>query len=97
MQQQLQHQIDFSILEHVENNSESQKHFDENKEHFSNQCRIVYEALLRGERLTTTKALIKYGIGDLRRRIKDLKDIWSVPVQDEYVKGNYKEYFLIIK
>ncbi len=90
-----QKEIDFSQLEHLENNPGSQKHFDENREHFSNQCRLVYEALLRGERLTTTKALLNYGIGDLRRRIKDLKDQWKVPVQAVFQEGTrYKEYFL---
>jgi len=89
-------QIDFSTLSHQENNIESQRHFDENKDKFSKQCKIVYEALLRGERLTTAKALIEYGIGDLRRRIKDLKDIWSVPIQSKYIEGNYKEYFINI-
>lgn len=87
-------EIDFSELNHVENKISNQEHFERNKEKFSNQCKIVYEALLRGERLTTTKALLNYGIGDLRRRIKDLKDIWNVPVQDEYVEGKFKEYFL---
>lgn len=89
-------QIDFSTLSHQENNIESQRHFDENKDKFSKQCKIVYEALLRGERLTTAKALIEYGIGDLRRRIKDLKDIWKVPVQSEYVENRYKEFYLKI-
>ena len=89
-----QNKIDFSELYHNENNPESQEQFNINKKQFSNQCKIVYEALLRGERLTTTKALIQYGIGDLRRRIKDLKDIWDIPVKDEYVKGKFKEYYL---
>ena len=89
-------EIDFTELNHVENNIDSQKHFEENKERFSNQCKIVYEALLRGEKLTTTKALIEYGIGDLRRCCKDLRDMWNVPVQSEYVKGRYKEYYLKI-
>lgn len=80
--------------DHIENNIESQEHFDKNKKEFSNQCRIVYEALKNGERLTTTSALLRYGIGDLRRRIKDLKDIWNIPVQSEYVKGKFKEYFI---
>ncbi len=86
--------MDFSMLHHQENNIESQRHFEANKDKFSNQCRIVYEALLRGEKLTTTKALLHYGIGDLRRRCKDLKDIWNIPVKAEYVEGRYKEYFL---
>ena len=87
-------EIDFSQLQHTENKISNQEHFERNKDKFSKQCKIVYEALLRGERLTTKKALLNYGIGDLRRRIKDLKDIWNVPVEDEYVEGKFKEYFL---
>lgn len=86
--------LDFNQLHHIENKVSNQEHFEANKDRFSKQCKLVYEALLRGERLTTTTALIKYQIGDLRRRIKDLKDIWNVPVKDEYVNGKFKEYFL---
>jgi hypothetical protein len=91
-----QQEINFDELFHYENKISNQEHFERNKEKFSNQCRIVYEALLKGERLTTTKALIDYKIGDLRRRIKDLKDIWNVPVESQLVEGHYKEYFLTI-
>lgn len=90
-----QPKIDFNNLKHIENKVSNQEHFEANKDRFSNQCRLVYEALLRGERLTTAKALIHYRIGDLRRRIKDLKDIWNVPIESELVEGHYKEYFLI--
>lgn len=86
--------INFKELSHVENKISNQEHFERNKEKFSNQCKIVYEALLRGESLTTATALIKYNIGDLRRRIKDLKDIWDVPIESEMIGGNYKKYFL---
>ena len=64
-------QIDFNKpLIHFENKPENQMIFEANKERFSKQCRIVFEALLRGERLTTTSALFNYGIGDLRRNKK---------------------------
>ena len=89
-----QHEINFDDLFHIENRISNQEHFERNKERFSHQCRIVYEALLRGERLTTAKALIDYKIGDLRRRIKDLKDIWNVPISWEYTEGKFKEFFL---
>ncbi|URM37184.1 helix-turn-helix domain-containing protein [Flavobacterium anhuiense] len=89
-----QQEINFNELSHIENNISNQEHFERNKERFSNQCRIVYEALLRGERLTTAKALIDYKIGDLRRRIKDLRDIWNVPIHSEYKEGKFKEFFL---
>jgi hypothetical protein len=87
-------ELDIKFYQHTENKIANQEHFENNKREFSKQCKIVYEALLRGERLTTTEALLKYQIGDLRRRIKDLKDIWNIPVQDEYVKGKFKEYYL---
>ena len=79
-------ELDFSKLHHTENKVVNQEHFEANKDQFSKQCKLVYEALLRGERLTTTKALLNYGIGDLRRRCKDLRDIWSVPVKSEFIE-----------
>jgi hypothetical protein len=88
-------QIDFTQpLVHYENNPESQQHFERNIDHFTEQCKIVYRAFMRGERLTTTTALLKYGVGDLRRRVKDLIDIYGVHVDKETIKGNYKEYFI---
>ncbi len=79
---------------HKENNIESQQIFDTNKTHFSKQCIIVLDALKRGERLTTTTALLKYGIGDLRRRIKDLIDIHKIDVKAELQQGRFKVWFL---
>lgn len=84
-------------VSHKENNKESQEHYSENKKHFSNQCKRVYEALLRGERLTTVSALLKYQIGDLRRRIKDLKDYHKINIKSQWVKKNnsrFKEYYV---
>jgi hypothetical protein len=50
-------QIDFTQpLVHYENNPESQQHFERNIDHFTEQCKIVYRAFMRGERLTTTTA-----------------------------------------
>lgn len=90
-----QAEIDFKELKHIENKISNQEHFEANRDKFSNQCKIVYEALLRGERLTTATALIEYRIGDLRRRIKDLKDMWNVPIASETVQGSFKEYYLV--
>lgn len=86
--------LDSSKLQHVENTVENQQHFEDNKNKFSKQCTIVYEAFLRGERLTTASALINYKIGDLRRRVKDLKDLYDIPVESKMIGRNYKEYFL---
>jgi hypothetical protein len=84
--------IDFT---HPHNNVPSAVAFEKNKEHYNNQCGIVLRAMQRGERLTTTTALINYGIGDLRRRVKDLKDIYHIEVKSAYAQGTrFKEYFL---
>ena len=92
--------IDFdNPINHRENNSESQEHFEANKTKFSKQCKIVYDALLRGERLTTLNAIVKYGIGDLRRRVKDLIDTHKINVKSVWVTNpetdsRYKEYYV---
>ena len=82
-------------LIHIENNQESQKFFDENTGHFTKQCKDLFKILLKGERVTTLTAIVKYGIASLPRRIKDLRDIYMVPIRDERPEGSrYKEYFI---
>lgn len=81
------------LLHQKENNRESAQILKDNELHLKKQCRIVLEALCRGQRLTTTKAL-GYGIGDLRARIRDLKDDNKVDVQKTLIEGRYKEYWL---
>lgn len=77
------------------NNAESASHYQKHKNHFSKQCVTVLDALKRGERLTTLTALVNYGIGDLRRRIKDLKDLHGIPVKCEFVDNTrFKVYYL---
>ena len=77
----------------VENNPASTKILRDNVKHFSRQCEILLEAFRRGERITTVDALIKYSIGHLPRRIKDLRDA-GINVKDTLLKNRYKEYYL---
>lgn len=82
-------------INHIENLPENQKHFQKHKKHYSKQCVIVLQALQRGERLTTLTALMKYRIGDLRRRIKDLKDYHQIDIKSSFVPGTrFKEYYI---
>ena len=94
----MQKEIDFNKpIIHYENNVESQEHFESNERHFNKQCLITYKAMLQGVKLTTASALLKYGIGDLRRRVKDLKDDHGIDVKSKWIRKNgsrYKEYFL---
>ena len=78
----------------LENNPESQAILNANKEHFSKQCEIVYQAMLRGEKLTTASALLRYSIGDLRRRVKDLIDIHGIEVKSRLIENRFKEFYL---
>ncbi len=77
-----------------ENNRESLAILNDNKQRFSNHCRIVLDALLRGERLTTGIALTKYSIGDLRARCRDLDKFNGIKIEKQLIEGRYKEYFL---
>lgn len=79
-----------------ENNPGSQQHLNENRSHFSDQCRRVYGILFTGNVLTVSIAMNTYQIMSLPRRILDLKrlgfkitDRWST----EH-KTKTKEYFM---
>lgn len=83
--------IDFS--RRTENNLESNEILDANRERFNGQCKTLYDAFIRGEKLTTASALLKYSIGDLRRRVKDLRDA-GIEVEDELQENRFKIYFI---
>lgn len=90
----MQTQLDLTKSHGFENNKESNQLYKDNLKHFNNQCRIVLEQLLTGRKLTTLTAM-QLGIGDLRRRVKDLIDIHNIPVKKEYRQGSrFKEFFL---
>ena len=92
----MQTTIDFTKpIVHYENNAESQCDFLERETEFRGQCKTIMEAFQRGERLSTKIALLEYGIGDLRRRIKDLKDNYNVEnIVDEKKDGGFKVWYL---
>jgi hypothetical protein len=82
-----------------ENNHDSRRHLEENRDKFSRQCALVYSLLKSGVRLTMKSAINEYGIGDIRRRIKDLRDICGVEdIKDRWVKiedkTRYKEWWI---
>ncbi len=69
----MQTHLTFPIHER-ENNEESQAHLDDNRQHFSNQCRQVYEWLKTGKTLTCKEAMNLMDIYHLPRRICDLRE-----------------------
>lgn len=72
-----------SLVHTRENSRENEKHLNANRPRFNCQCKLVIELLKSGEVLTTRKALLNYNIGDLRRRIKDLKDS-GIEIQEDW-------------
>lgn len=90
-------QLDIFVHTH-ENNHDSKRHLEENRNHFSAQCQKVLRLLRQGKRLTVKDAIVLYNIGDLRRRCKDLKDYNGINIKSEWVrnedKTRYKIYFL---
>ena len=82
-----------NILHQSENNRQSQLILEENRERLNNQCRKVLTLLEQGKRLTVVDAVMFYQIGDLRRRVKDLRD-FGIQVKDRHIGGGRKEYFL---
>ena len=95
----MQAEIDFTNpIIHRENNLTSQGNFEANEPKFRGQCKTIMEAFKRGEKLTTLTAMVNYRIGDLRRRIKDLKDNYGVVgIVDEMQGKGFKEWHLDIK
>jgi len=93
--------LDFTHRE--ENNHDSRKHLEENRERFSAQCEKVYSLLRSGIHLTVLSAITEYGISSLPRRILDLKEHFKregidVEIKDRWVKTDgkerWKEYFI---
>jgi hypothetical protein len=92
-------QLALDFIHREENNYHSRKHLEENRGKFNGQCQLVYNLLRSGIRLTMKSAINEYGIGDIRRRIKDLRDICGVEdIKDRWVKvegkNKWKEYFI---
>ena len=92
----MQKKIDFSKpINRSENNPESQQILKHYNPKLRGQCKKIYEALKAGESLTVVEAMYKYNIGDLRRRIKDLKDIHGVTgIKSEMIGSGFKRWYL---
>lgn len=71
----MKNQLEFSFEIHSkENNSESQSILNDQKERLSKNCTIIFEALLRGEKLSGLTITRKYKMLEYRRRIKDIRE-----------------------
>lgn len=94
-----QRKIDFDIpIIRKENNPESQRVLIDQNKKLRGQCKTIFEALCRGEQLTVFSATVDYRIGDLRRRIKDLKDIHKIEnIKSEWTESGVKVWYMEFK
>lgn len=76
-----------------ENNRESQGILEASRERLENQCAKLLRLFKEGKRLTVRDAMIHHGIGDLRRRVKDLKESgWDI--KSEMIGFGFKRYWI---
>lgn len=85
--------LDFNNIVHIrENNAHSEAILDANYDKLNKQCQLVY-FLLKQTRLTVREAMVSYNIGDLRRRVCDLRQA-GIEVKDNILPGGSKEFFI---
>lgn len=87
----MQTQIDFVHTQ--ENNRHSQQILEDNLPRLNRNCKVILEALQRGERLTGAIVISKYGMLEYRRRFKDLRD-FGIDVKSNVLPGGLKEWFI---
>ena len=83
-----------------ENNRDSQAHLEANEPHFKKQCHTVLTLLRKGVVLTSRIAMVDYNIGDVHRRIGELREGGIEGISDEWVmdkdgkKTRFKKWFM---
>jgi len=81
-----------------ENNAESEKHLRLYRRHFTRDAANVCYMFMQGQELTVSFSMARGYTGDLRRRVKDLRD-WGIDVSDRWVTSlstgrKYKSYYM---
>lgn len=74
------------------NNRQSEQILEDNVDHMEGQCRKILWMLQGGRRLTV-RDMFLMGIGDPRRRIKDIRDK-GIEIKDEILEGRFKVYYI---
>jgi hypothetical protein len=86
--------IDWDNVTHQrENNSHSEQILFDQYERLNHNCKIIYDALKRGERLTGRDIVSRFGMLEYRRRLKDLKEA-GLEIQETTLKGGAKQWYL---
>lgn len=90
----IQAEIDWNQVTHTrENNSHSEAILFDQYERLNHNCKLIYDALKRGERLTGRDIVTRFGMLEYRRRLKDLKEA-GVEIKETTLKGGSKQWYL---
>lgn len=88
-------QIDLFTTHAHENNQESQLTLAINQRSFQGQNKKLFDLLMSGKSLTFRQAYIEHNISDIRRRVKDLRDIGGFYITDKFIgTSRDKEWFM---
>ena len=87
-------EIDWDNITHTkENCRHSEAILDAQYERLNNNCRIIYTALLRGERLTGMDIMQRYGMCEYRKRISDIRAT-GIDIKETTLKNGAKIWYL---
>ena len=90
----MQIKINFDEIVHSkENNRYSQGVLENEYTRLNKNCKILYDALKRGEKLTGMLVVQRYNMLEYRRRFKDLKDA-GIDIKENTLKGGIKVWYI---
>ena len=85
-----QTQLDFTVHSH-EDNAVSQTYLEAGRKQFSKNCKILYDAFLRGEIINTLNSPVP----EFRRRRQDLTDNNGIKIElHPSTNGRLKQWYL---
>lgn len=71
----MQYELGLDHVGHVaENNSQGFDHYNKNYDHFSKQCKYLFNWLMNGNTITVKEAIVRHNINSLPRRVQDLTE-----------------------
>jgi hypothetical protein len=87
-------EIDWSQVTHTrENNSHSEQILFDQYERLNHNCKLIYDALKRGERLTGRDIMRRFDMCEYRKRISDLRDA-GIEIKETTLKGGAKQWWI---
>lgn len=85
-------QLTIDFVSRPQNNPESQRMLDKAVPRLNKQCLKLLDLFNQGKKLTVRDGF-DYNIGDLRARVRDLREA-GYEVKDNMIGAGFKEYFL---